>query len=222
MLVIDTSGSMGASGMATVRSATAEFLKDVPDDVKVGVVSFASTSGVDVAPTTDHSKVSSAVASLVSRGETALYAGIQDAVAALGTEGERSIVLLSDGGDTVAAIEGGKAEEKAQRKAAADALTKAKVRAEVVAFKTDESNNDVLKQFVTAGGGSVASAEDRDAVNQAFSDAARALESQAVVEITRPDGVGGEQDVVLDRRRRQQHVRGAFAPSISETRRRSP
>ena len=45
MLVIDTSNSMGASGMATVRSATAEFLKDVPDDVKVGVVSFASTSG---------------------------------------------------------------------------------------------------------------------------------------------------------------------------------
>ena len=39
---------------------------------------------------------------LRSDGETALYAGVQDAVEALGTEGERSIVLLSDGGDTVA------------------------------------------------------------------------------------------------------------------------
>ena len=152
MLVIDTSGSMGASGMATVRTATREFLDVVPADVKVGVVSFASTSGVDVEPTTDHAKVSSAVSSLVSKGETALYAGIQDAVAALGTDGERSIVLLSDGGDTVAKIEGGAAEERAQRKAAADALTKAKVRAEVVAFKTDESNSDVLQQFVKAGG----------------------------------------------------------------------
>ena len=60
-----------------------------------------------------------------------------------------------------------------------------------MAFKTDDSNDDVLKQFVAAGGGSVASAEDRDAVNQAFSDAARALQSQAVVEITRPEGSAG-------------------------------
>ena len=44
-----------------------------------------------------------------SKGETALYAGVQDAVTALGTKGERSIVLLSDGGDTVAEIEGGRA-----------------------------------------------------------------------------------------------------------------
>ena len=43
MLVIDTSGSMGASGMATMRAAVKDFLSAVPKDVKVGVVSFAST-----------------------------------------------------------------------------------------------------------------------------------------------------------------------------------
>ena len=40
--------------MGTVRSAVGQFLADVPKDVKVGVVSFASTAGVDVAPTTNH------------------------------------------------------------------------------------------------------------------------------------------------------------------------
>ena len=41
-----------------------EFLAAVPDDVKVGVVSFANTSGVDVAPTTDRAKVRREVSSL--------------------------------------------------------------------------------------------------------------------------------------------------------------
>ena len=113
MLVIDTSGSMGATGMGTVRSAVREFLDAVPEDVKVGVVSFASTvrgrRGTDDQPRQGAAARSRAC---VSKGETSLYAGIQDAVKALGTKGERSIVLLSDGGDTVAEIEGGAAGER--------------------------------------------------------------------------------------------------------------
>jgi tight adherence protein B len=197
MLVIDTSGSMGAAGMGTVRSAVRGFLGDVPKDVKVGLVSFATTAGVDVAPTTNHAAVSREVASLRSKGETALYEAIQVAVAALGTQGERSIILLSDGGDTVAEIEGGKAGEASQRKAALTALKRAKVRAEVVAFKSPESNGAVLKQFADAGGGSVANAEDRKAVNSAFSAAARALESQALLIVKRPVAVRGAQEMVV-------------------------
>jgi tight adherence protein B len=197
MLVIDTSGSMGASGMGTVRSAVRNYLAAVPDDVKVGVVSFASTSGVDVAPTTNRAKVQHEVAGYVSKGETALYSAVQDAVKALGTKGERSIVLLSDGGDTVAEIEGGAARAAAQKKAALNSLSKAKVRAEVVAFKSPESNNDVLQQFAKVGGGSVANAADRAAVSRAFTAAARTLESQAVLDVKRPAGVTGSQEVVV-------------------------
>jgi tight adherence protein B len=197
MLVIDTSGSMGASGMATVRSAVRDFLDAVPKDVKVGVVSFASTSGIDVAPTTNREKVLSDVASLKSKGETSLYAGIQDAVAALGTKGERSIVLLSDGGDTMAEIKGGAAGAASEKQKALNAVAKAKVRAEVVAFKSPESNSGVLGQLAKVGGGSVANAGDRAAVSSAFTAAARALESQAVLDIKRPAGVSGTQDVVV-------------------------
>ena len=78
-----------------------------------------------------------------------------------------------------------------------NALKRAKVRAEVVAFKSPESNGAVLKQFADAGGGSVANAEDRQAVNQAFSAAARALESQAVLTVKRPAGVVGAQEIVV-------------------------
>ena len=85
MLVIDTSGSMGSSGMTTVRAAVKDFLAAVPKDVKVGVVSFASTSGIDVKPTTDRAAVQRAVDGLRSKGETALYEGVQDAVKGLGT-----------------------------------------------------------------------------------------------------------------------------------------
>ena len=41
-----------------MRAAVKDFLAEVPKDVKVGVVSFATTSGVDVEPTTDRAKVS--------------------------------------------------------------------------------------------------------------------------------------------------------------------
>lgn len=197
MLVIDTSGSMGADGMAAVRSAVKRFLAELPKDVKVGVVSFASTSGVDVAPTTDHAKVSRAVGALRSKGETSLYKGVQDAVRALGTKGERSIILLSDGGDTVAYLEGGQAREKAQLTAALAALRKGKVRAEVIAFKSPDSNSGVLKQFASVGGGSVVNAANGSAVTAAFTAAARTLESQAVLIIERPPGVGGSQPILV-------------------------
>ncbi|GAA4408547.1 hypothetical protein GCM10023168_26140 [Fodinibacter luteus] len=197
MLVIDTSGSMGATGMGTVRAAVREFLDTVPDEVKVGMVSFANTSGVDVPPTTDHAKVSRAVSALRSDGETALYAAIQDAVEGLGSEGERSIVLLSDGGDTVEKDKGGTARAKQQRSAAIEALRKGKVRAEVVAFKSKEDEPATLRAFARAGGGSVANAEDRKAVAASFAAAARALESQAMLDIKRPAGVNGKQDLVV-------------------------
>ncbi len=67
MLVIDTSGSMGVEGMATVRSATDDYLKIVPSDVLVGVASFANTGGVDLKPTEDRQQVARVVKGLRSR-----------------------------------------------------------------------------------------------------------------------------------------------------------
>ena len=72
ILVVDTSGSMGDAGMATVRSAVGSFLKSVPDDVAVGVVSFAGTAGSTSRPTPDQGKVQTAVNGLVRRRDRAV------------------------------------------------------------------------------------------------------------------------------------------------------
>ena len=104
-------------------------------------------------------------------------------------------MLLSDGGDTVENQKGGDAREAAQLKAAVTALTRGKVRAEVVAFKSAESNGAVLQKFATAGGGSVATAGNRAAVAAAFDDAARTLESQVAFTVRRPAGLTGVQTI---------------------------
>ena len=191
VLVVDTSGSMGAPGMATVRTAVAAFLKSVPDDVRVGVVSFSGKAVTNLAPTADHGKVQSAVNGLKSSGETALYDGVQLAVRTLGSKGERSILLLSDGGDTTS---------KSTQAAATAALKAGGVRAEAVSFKSNEGNVAVLKGFASAGGGSVVSAANAGAVASAFTSAAQTLASQLTFSMPLPPGVTAVQNIKVSGR----------------------
>lgn len=184
VLLIDTSGSMGASGMATVRTAVKDFLRTAPRDVRVGVVSFGSTAGPEVAPTTDRAAVQRAVDALRADGETALFDGVKEAVAMLGTAGDRSIVLLSDGKNTVG-------QRGTGLTSAVNALTRAQVRMEVVRFTTGENDPAALAAFARAGGGSVAQATDTAAVRRAFLAAAKLLDSQTEFEVVRPAGVTG-------------------------------
>lgn len=188
VIVVDTSGSMGTAGMATVRTAVAAFLKSVPDDVRVGVVSFSGKAVVDLAPTTDHGKVQSAVDNLTSSGETALYDGVALAVRTLGSTGERSILLLSDGGDTTS---------KATQAQATQALKAGGVRAEAVSFKSTDSNVSVLRGFASAGGGSVVSAANAGAVASAFTTAAKTLASQLTFSMPLPPGVIAVQNIKI-------------------------
>lgn len=187
MLVVDTSGSMGEAGMKTVREAVAAFLRDAPRDVSIGLVSFATTAGVDVPLTLDRARLQKAVNALQSRGETTLYDGVAAGAAALGRAGDRSMILLSDGGDTRST--------KATQASATSALRTAGIRAEVVAFKTAESDTSVLRGFASAGGGSVAPAGNSAAVREAFSAAARALDSQVSFSLAVPAGLAAKQTV---------------------------
>ncbi len=183
MLVVDTSGSMQDDGMAAVRASVASFLSLVPADVQVGVVSFADRAVVDLAPTTDRAAVQRTVDKLKSRGETSLYDGMTKAISALGVSGERSIVLLSDGGDTAS---------RTSSRSVTAALKAKGVRAEVVGFGTSESDTTVLSAFATAGGGSVASGDDAKSVDNAFSAAARALDSQVTFSVDLPENANGK------------------------------
>ncbi len=186
MLVIDTSGSMGQSGMATVRAATASYLRAVPPDVLVGVVSFASTAGVDLAPTKNRAAVQRVVNGLASRGNTSLFAAMQSAIKALGANGDRSIVLLSDGADTMAG------DKAAARGSVMSGLKAASVRVDVVQFRTtDPDATTALRGFALANGGSVVSAGDTAAVASAFQSSAKSLDAQVQFTIVTPEPLSG-------------------------------
>jgi len=170
MLVVDTSGSMGATGMAAVKSAVRTFLATVPPDVEVGLVSFAGAAAVDVPLTRDRGQVQAGVDRLQSFGETTLYDAVSLAVTTLGDSGERSIVVLSDGADTRST--------RATKAQSTAALRSAGVRAQIIGFKTGYSDNVVLGEIAAAGQGSVARADDAAAVAGAFRSAAQAFDAQ--------------------------------------------
>lgn len=185
-LLIDTSGSMGASGMATVVRAADAFLASAPADVYVGVVTFSSAPKVVTAPTLNRAVVRAAIAGLKSKGETTLYDGIAAALTQLGTSGDRSFVLLSDGGDT---------RSRHTLAQTVTALSAFGVRAQIVGFKTTETQGSVLAKLASAGHGSVVAAGNDAAVSAAFEMAAQDLGSQVRVVITSPPSVGGLQSL---------------------------
>lgn len=192
LLVIDTSGSMGASGMATVRAATRTYLAEAPADVKIGVVTFADTAGVDLAPTTDRAAVQRVVDGLEARGDTSLHAAVLAAAKELRVKGDRSLVLLSDGADTVSTNAAG------DQKSATQQLKKNGIRADVVRFATnDPAAVGALRDFAGASGGSVIPAQNAKDVGKAFSSAARALKSQAPFALRPKEPLTGTHEIMI-------------------------
>jgi tight adherence protein B len=187
ILLIDRSGSMRASDMAMVRSSVQQFLQTVPKDIKVGVVSFADQPNLDLAPTTDHGAVQAAVDGLTASGDTALYDGVSQAIDTLGKEGDRTILLLSDGKDTISKVKAPTAEEK---------LKASGVHLQVIAFRTNPTDNLPLGYLAAAGHGTVTGVGNNDKIAEAFSVAAKALANQVSWSAT-PKDVYGSKDVTL-------------------------
>jgi Ca-activated chloride channel homolog len=85
VLVMDVSGSMNATDVSPTRlvssqRAATEFIEELPDKFRVGIVSFASTAQTLTRPTTDRPAVYEAVASLHAEGATAMGDGIERAL----------------------------------------------------------------------------------------------------------------------------------------------
>ena len=120
MLIVDVSGSMnaedvGPTRLAAAREAAGRFLDRLPNDVEVGLVTFASQADVLVQPTTDRLAVRQALESLNADGGTAMGDGLEQALAAIqaarrvaGQDGQAAgraptavTLLLSDGANSV-------------------------------------------------------------------------------------------------------------------------
>ncbi len=118
ILALDTSISMVARDVEPRRLDAAQqaayrFLEEVPEQVRVGLVSFAETAVANVAPTEDHEAIRAAVERLQLRPGTAIGEAllasvdlIQADLAALQAESDdaeanpATIVILSDGDTT--------------------------------------------------------------------------------------------------------------------------
>ena len=77
VMAIDVSGSMKATDVAPTRldaakAAARSFLEQLPEDIRVGIVAFASEPVTLVAPTTDRTELEAAIDSLVPRNGTAM------------------------------------------------------------------------------------------------------------------------------------------------------
>jgi len=79
VLVIDTSGSMAGNKIVGARNAARAFLDAVPDEVKVGLVTFDKTPDIVAEPTTDHAAVRRSVDDLTAGGTTALFDAVTTA-----------------------------------------------------------------------------------------------------------------------------------------------
>ena len=113
VMAIDVSVSMKSTDVAPTRLAAAKkaataFARSMPKTVRLGLVSFAGTATIDVAPTTDHEAVVSAVGALALQERTAIGDAVLTSLAAVrsatagetGAKAPASIALLSDGTTT--------------------------------------------------------------------------------------------------------------------------
>ena len=188
VVVIDTSGSMGESGIAAAVRAATSYLSAAPADVQVGLVAFSDSPRLLVPVTGDRARLRAALATLRSGGETAMYDAVGLALRALGSSGSRSVILISDGGDTSSVT---------KLSAVTAAVRTSGARVEAVAFRTKESKDAPLTQIARAGDGAVVPAADDDALTAAFRGAATALAGQVQLRLTVPAGVGGSQTLLV-------------------------
>ena len=187
MLVLDTSGSMGeGTRMASAKSAAQAYLAAVPDDVEVGLITFADEATRAVPPTRDRQAVASAIEGLTPSGATALYDATALAVKSLGDEGSRSIVLLSDGKDEGSATSAAKA---------AKAVAGSGASLDAVSLGAG-SQEEQLAALAKAGDGSLVTATDAEALGEAFVAAARSMSSQLAVTVEVPaDATAGTKEL---------------------------
>lgn len=183
VLVLDVSRSMQGARFEAATAAARTFLDTVPDDVQVGLVTFADGVSVDQAPTTDHAAVASALDGLTLSRRTSLYAGVAEAVRAAGDEGQRSLLVLSDGADTT----------DTPITEAVTAITDADVTVDVIALDQSASATG-LSELAAAGGGTVIPAT-RAALSSTFADEAEVLARQVLVTIDVPEDAAGEATV---------------------------
>ncbi|WFE27935.1 VWA domain-containing protein [Solwaraspora sp. WMMD791] len=185
ILAIDVSLSMEADDVAPSRieaaqQAAKEFVAELPEGYNIGLVAFAKSANVLVAPTKDRPAVTQAIDGLVLAEATATGEAVftsLEAIRMVPTDGAQGppparIVLLSDGYRT-----SGRSVEEAAASAAA-----ANVPVSTIAFGTDDGQVRIGGQVQRVPVDRFALAELAEATSGYFYEAATATELSQVYE----------------------------------------
>jgi tight adherence protein B len=181
VLAIDVSKSMSGERFDAAKTAALTFLETVPDDVYVGIVTFAGDVTDAVVPTQDRDEATTVIEDLELTPQTHLYDGVLAAVDMAGTEGQRSVLVLSDGADT----------SDTELDDVTKSVTDSEVLLDVVALEQTGKAKRALEELADAAGGQVIDA-DPEALRKAFTEEADALARQVLVTAELPESVTSE------------------------------
>ncbi len=180
VLAIDTSRSMRGPRFRAAKEAALAYLDGLPDDVLVGIVSFAAEVSSSLEPTQDRDAARAVIEDLELARQTRLYDGVLAAVDMAGDDGQRSLLVLSDGADT----------STTPVEDVVTAISDGGLLVDVVALEQSGPDLAALEQLARAGNGRVISA-DNDALAETFSAEADVLATQVLVTARVP---GSESD----------------------------
>ncbi len=171
IVVLDTSGSMRGEALTAAKSAAAAFIRRLPTEARIGVVSFGETVTVHSEPGTDRAVSLRDVQGLSSDGETALWDGLM-AAAKLADgpgAGQPYVVVLADGDDTVS---------RADRAQATAALQEAGVGLYAIAIESPDADGAALAGMVEEVGGNFAATTGIDDLDTLYLEVADRLASR--------------------------------------------
>ena len=171
IMAIDVSNSMRGERFEQAKLAARAFLDAVPTDVYVGIVAFAGDVETVQVPSLDRDAAAAVLDQLTLSQETRLYEGVVLAVETAGQEGQRSVLVLSDGGDT----------SQTPIEDVTGAIEAAEIKVDVVALAQAAGARQPLEEMATVGSGSVLTAEDPAALAELFSAEAEALAKQVLI-----------------------------------------
>ncbi len=161
VLALDVSGSMRGAPLAAAKDAAAQFINEMPSGVEIAIVSFGNSPALAAEFTDSKPTLLAAIDLLSARGETALYDGLVSAATLLSGEDEagRTLVVLSDGGDTVSAS------SLAEAAAGLEILGAGLY---AVELQSPENDSEALQTLAEAAGGLVIPADDPAALEELF------------------------------------------------------
>jgi tight adherence protein B len=185
VLAIDTSVSMRGTRFQAAKGAALAYLDALPDDVRVGIVSFAGDVTPAMLPTDDRDEAREVIDELTLSKDTRLYDGVLAAAEMAGDDGQRSLLVLSDGVDT----------SETPIEDAMAAVSERGLLLDVVALEQSGPDLAALERLARAGNGRVINA-DSEALAATLSAEAEVLANQILVTVQVPDTTSGTQGTI--------------------------